>query len=119
MSLLAPFFLAPAAFVPAVLRSASRVQRCACMTAIASDSSYAAVCAVAEAAGRAAAVVVRERVGADVVKTKASRGDLLTEVDGDVQDIIEAEVRAAFPSHAFLGEESVPAGSKASAEALQ
>jgi hypothetical protein len=35
---------------------------------------------VAEQAGRAAAEVVRERLGAQVLKTKASRGDLLTEV---------------------------------------
>ena len=74
---------------------------------------------VAEAAGQAAAVVVRAKLGADVTKTKASRGDLLTEVDGEVQRIIEAHVADAFPSHAFLGEESVASGAKASANALR
>ena len=74
---------------------------------------------VAEVAARQAASVVRAKLGADVLQTKASRGDLLTEVDGEVQRIIEAHVQEAFPTHAFLGEESVAAGSKASAEALQ
>lgn len=73
---------------------------------------------VAEEAGREAAAVVKARLGADVIKSKASRGDLLTEVDGAVEKLIEARVRAAFPSHGFLGEESVPAGAKASAEAI-
>jgi len=73
---------------------------------------------VAEDAGREASIVVRERLGADVIKSKASRGDLLTAVDGDVERLIERHVRAAFPSHGFLGEESVPAGAKASAEAI-
>ena len=70
---------------------------------------------VAEAAGREAAALVKARLGADVIKSKASRGDLLTAVDGEVEQLIEERVRAAFPSHDFLGEESVPAGAKASA----
>lgn len=73
---------------------------------------------VAEAAGRAASAVVRNRLGADVIKSKASRGDLLTEVDGQVQELIQEHVQSVFPTHAFLGEETVPAGAKASAEAL-
>ena len=44
---------------------------------------------VAIAAGREAADVVVARVGADVLKTKASRGDLLTAADAEVQDLIE------------------------------
>ena len=82
------------------------------------DAELGAVLRVAEEAGRAAATMVKARVGADVVKTKASRGDLLTEVDGAAERLIEARVRAAFPTHAFLGEESVAAGAKASAEAI-
>ena len=79
-----------------------------------------------------------------MLKTKATRGDLLTAVDGEAQEVIEAAVRAAFPAHAFLGErsrlgassslhalfgpssdpsptgeESVPAGATASADALR
>lgn len=77
------------------------------------------VASVAEAAGRAAAALVRDRVGTGVLKTKATRGDLLTAVDGEAQEVIEAAVRAAFPAHAFLGEESVPAGATASADALR
>jgi myo-inositol-1(or 4)-monophosphatase len=73
---------------------------------------------VAVDAGRASSATVRSKLGASVVKTKASRGDLLTEVDGEVQNIIERHVARAFPTHAFLGEESVAAGSKASAAAI-
>ena len=73
---------------------------------------------VAIAAGREAADVVVARLGADVLKTKASRGDLLTAADAEVQDLIERHVAVAFPSHTFLGEESVAAGAVASAAAL-
>ena len=73
---------------------------------------------VAVDAGRASSATVRSKLGASVVKTKASRGDLLTEVDSEVQSIIERHVAQAFPTHAFLGEESVAAGSKASAAAI-
>lgn len=77
-----------------------------------------AILRVAIAAGRASSETVRAKLGAEVLKTKASRGDLLTAVDGEVQAIIEQHVRAAFPAHAFLGEESVAAGAKASSEAI-
>jgi len=89
------------------------------MTSITSAAVTAAdVLSVAEAAGRAAAQVVRSRLGAAVITTKASRGDLLTEVDPEVERLIQRMVAEAFPSHAFLGEESVPAGAKASVAAL-
>lgn len=77
-----------------------------------SDTALAEVLRVAEEAGRAAAAIVKDKVGADVIKSKASRGDLLTEVDPEVERLIEATVKASFPSHGFLGEESVPAGAK-------
>ena len=83
------------------------------------DTELRAVLSVAEAAAREAAAVVAAKVGADVIKSKASRGDLLTAVDGEVQRLIEGRVRAAFPRHAFLGEESVGAGPEASAAALR
>jgi hypothetical protein len=86
---------------------------------LAAHCTPADVVRVAEIAGRAGAAIVRSRLGAEVVQTKASRGDLLTAVDGEVQALIEAHVRDAFPTHAFLGEESVAAGAKASAEALR
>ncbi|KAK3268650.1 hypothetical protein CYMTET_22858 [Cymbomonas tetramitiformis] len=66
----------------------------------------------------AGGAVVREKVGADVIKTKANPRDLLTEVDGEVQQLIEAQVRTFFPEHGFLGEESVPPGALASAAAI-
>lgn len=77
------------------------------------------VLALAQSAGREAAVMVRQRLGAEVLSTKASRGDLLTEVDGAVQELIERSVADTFPTHGFLGEESVAAGAKASKEALE
>ena len=40
------------------------------------------------------------------------------QVDGAAQDAIERKVAAVFPSHGFLGEESVGAGPEASALAL-
>ncbi|KAG8470679.1 hypothetical protein KFE25_009100 [Diacronema lutheri] len=73
---------------------------------------------VAVEAGRASSATVRAKLGAEVLKTKASRGDLLTAVDSEVQTIIEQHVARAFPTHAFLGEESVPAGAKASSDAI-
>ena len=76
------------------------------------------IISIAIAAGREAAEVVLARVGADVMKTKANMRDLLTEADAEVQDLIERHVAAAFPSHMFLGEESVAAGAAASAAAL-
>lgn len=42
------------------------------------------------------------KVGAEVIKTKANARDLLTEVDGEVQRIIEAKVAEEFPHHGFL-----------------
>lgn len=73
---------------------------------------------VAVSAGRDSAAVVRQKLGADVMKTKASRGDLLTAVDVEVEKIIQAAVTEAFPAHGFLGEESVASGAKASSAAI-
>lgn len=88
------------------------------LTAVRASAVEEKIVDVAIAAGREAADVVVARVGADVLKTKASRGDLLTAADAEVQDLIERRVAEAFPSHAFLGEESVDAGAAASASAL-
>jgi len=76
------------------------------------------VLAVAEKAAREAGSLILAGRGAEVRKTKANPRDLLTEVDGAAQRVIEACVRAAFPAHGFLGEESVEAGQAASALAL-
>ena len=77
-----------------------------------------AVLATACSAARTGGSVMNEKIGAEVVKTKANVRDLLTEVDGEVQRIIESAVTEAFPDHGFLGEESVPPGMEASSAAL-
>lgn len=73
---------------------------------------------VAIDASKLGAGIMLEKLGADVVKTKANTRDLLTEVDPEVQRVIEDAVAAAFPDHGFLGEESVPPGMDASSQAL-
>jgi myo-inositol-1(or 4)-monophosphatase len=57
---------------------------------------------VAMRAAREGGAVMSEKVGAEVIKTKANARDLLTEVDGEVQRIIERHVAEAFPMHGFL-----------------
>mmetsp|Transcript_46111 Transcript_46111/g.117778 ORF Transcript_46111/g.117778 Transcript_46111/m.117778 type:complete len:295 (+) Transcript_46111:221-1105(+) len=79
----------------------------------------AEVMKIATEAAQQGARVIREKTGADVIKTKGNPRDLLTEVDSEVQSIIEGAVMAAFPDHGFLGEESVPPGPAASTAALQ
>ena len=70
-------------------------------------------------AARDAGTHLAARVGkAAVLATKQDAADLVTAVDGECQDIIEAHVRTAFPSHAMLGEESVPPGVDAAMAAL-
>lgn len=53
-------------------------------------------------AAKEGGAVMARKVGAAVIKTKANARDLLTEVDGEVQRIIEARVAEAFPQHGFL-----------------
>lgn len=74
---------------------------------------------VATDAAKLGATIMLEKLGADVVKTKANARDLLTEVDPEVQRVIQSTVSTAFPSHGFLGEESVPPGMEASSAALR
>ena len=73
---------------------------------------------VATDAAKQGSAIMLEKLGADVVKTKANARDLLTEVDPEVQAVIEARVRDVFPDHGFLGEESVAGGAAASEVAL-
>jgi len=61
---------------------------------------------VAEAAARAAGKVMAEKVGAEVVEVKGFAADLLTAVDTECEEVVRQTVQNAFPSHAFLGEES-------------
>jgi len=57
---------------------------------------------VATAASVEAGEVIRTKVGAAVIKTKANPIDLLTEVDGEVQTLLEGAINDAFPAHGFL-----------------
>ena len=78
------------------------------------------VLAVISAAARQAGALIRASSGRiAVAATKATAMDLVTAADKECQDMIERAVLAAFPSAAFLGEESVAAGSAASAAALE
>lgn len=61
---------------------------------------------------------MKANVGADVLKTKFNPKDLLTEVDGQCQTVIEKVVSKQFPEHALLGEENVAPGAAASTVAL-
>ena len=82
-------------------------------------ASLDAILATAITAAKQASAIITDKVGAEVIKTKDGQKDLLTAVDPECQRVIEEVVCAAHPiGHGFLGEESVPAGAKASAEAL-
>ena len=70
------------------------------------SSSDADVLRLAEEISREAGELIKRKLGADIVKTKANARDLLTEVDTEVQDLLETRVRERFPDHSFLGEES-------------
>lgn len=61
-----------------------------------------------------------ERVGtAEVLSTKLDRADLVTAVDGECQEIIQARIRELEGTHSLLGEEDVPPGVDAAIAALQ
>ena len=53
-------------------------------------------------AAKEGGIIMARKVGSDVIKTKVNARDLLTEVDGEVQRIIETRVAEAFPEHGFL-----------------
>lgn len=76
------------------------------------------VLAAAVRAASEAGALMKANVGADVVKTKFNPKDLLTEVDGQCQTVIEKVVSKQFPDHALLGEENVEPGAAASTVAL-
>ena len=51
--------------------------------------------------------------------TKSTKDDLVTKVDKECQEMVEACIRHTFPTHEFLGEEDVQPGSAASEQALE
>ena len=73
---------------------------------------------IATAAAVAAGRHIIARVGAQPIATKLDSADLVTEVDRECEEIIRSHIRAAFPSHGLLGEESVEPGVDAAMAAL-
>lgn len=57
-----------------------------------------------------AAVQSRSQDGSSLVQTKSSAVDLVTETDQEVEQLIIQSVKSKFPSHRFIGEESVSSG---------
>ncbi|XP_061521911.1 inositol monophosphatase 1-like isoform X4 [Phycodurus eques] len=55
--------------------------------------------------------VIREGLKSDIaVMHKSSQVDLVTETDQRVERLIISSIKAKFPTHSFIGEESVAAG---------
>lgn len=77
------------------------------------------VLAAAVHAANEAGILMKAKIGADVIKTKFNPKDLLTEVDAECQRVIEKVVSKNFPEHALLGEENVEPGAQASTVALE
>lgn len=79
-----------------------------------------AMLTVAVAAARTAGAHMKSHLlTARVEKTKSSKDDLVTVVDKQCQDLVFQTIARAFPTHEFLGEESVDPGSEASKRALE
>lgn len=76
---------------------------------------------VAVAASHKAGALMLQHTGRRVAveSQKAGMQDLVTAVDKECQDVIEAHIKAAFPDADFLGEESVDPGEAASAAAIR
>uniref|UniRef100_A0A7S2U633 Inositol-1-monophosphatase n=1 Tax=Attheya septentrionalis TaxID=420275 RepID=A0A7S2U633_9STRA len=83
-----------------------------------SEELDAALKVAIEASKAAGDIIVGNAAGVEVEKTKANSRDLLTIIDPLCEKTIREIVLANFPSHEFLGEEEVPPGKEASAEAL-
>uniref|UniRef100_A0A3Q0QZT7 inositol-phosphate phosphatase n=1 Tax=Amphilophus citrinellus TaxID=61819 RepID=A0A3Q0QZT7_AMPCI len=65
----------------------------------------------AVAIARKAGEVVRDALRGDrMVTTKSSAVDLVTQTDQKVEQLIIQSVKEKFPTHRFIGEESVAAG---------
>eukprot|EP00238_Polyblepharides_amylifera_P005425 CAMPEP_0196579988 /NCGR_PEP_ID=MMETSP1081-20130531/26116_1 /TAXON_ID=36882 /ORGANISM="Pyramimonas amylifera, Strain CCMP720" /LENGTH=307 /DNA_ID=CAMNT_0041899731 /DNA_START=310 /DNA_END=1233 /DNA_ORIENTATION=+ len=83
------------------------------------DNELSEILKVACLAAAEGGQVIRDRLGAEVIKTKGNSQDLLTEVDAQVQTLLHQAQQQAFPHHSFLGEESVSPGPVAAAAALE
>jgi myo-inositol-1(or 4)-monophosphatase len=72
-----------------------------------------------DAAKQAGAIIKEHADGSTVEKSKANARDLLTLIDPLCEKTIQDVISATFPSHRFLGEESVPPGKEASTAAIE
>ena len=72
-----------------------------------------------DASQKAAKIIAENSSGANVVETKSTSRDLLTLIDPLCEKVIRETVQAAFPDHAFLGEEGVSPGIQAAKDALE
>ncbi|XP_055084501.1 inositol monophosphatase 1 [Periophthalmus magnuspinnatus] len=66
--------------------------------------------AVARKSGEMIREVVQNQDQSSLVQTKSSAVDLVTETDQKVERLIIQSVKSKFPSHRFIGEESVSSG---------
>ena len=80
----------------------------------AKEGEDARILAVAAEAAREAGRLIVEKVGAEVVQSKAFAADLLMAVDKECEDVIRAIVSERFPDHEFLGEETADSSSASS-----
>jgi myo-inositol-1(or 4)-monophosphatase len=71
-----------------------------------------------DASKKAGDIILGNAGGAEVMKSKANSRDLLTMIDPLCEKAIRETVAASFPDHDFLGEEDVPPGREASANAI-
>ena len=74
---------------------------------------------IADIAARKAGILIRDNIGARVKYSKTNYKDVVTAIDLESQKVIESTINQAYPTHGFLGEESVEAGHCASVEALE
>ncbi|GMF33417.1 unnamed protein product [Phytophthora fragariaefolia] len=113
----------PAAFTAGHVATAVRAQETLdvdCSMAAPTPSDVSAMLDVAVEAARAAGAHMKANLSTSrVEKTKSSKDDLVTVVDKQCQDVVFATIKQRFPTHEFLGEESVAPGSEASARALR
>jgi myo-inositol-1(or 4)-monophosphatase len=83
-----------------------------------SDATDEAMLSVALNAAREAGRIIRATSGLVQPSEKGGKSDLVTESDSACQALISATILRAFPTHAILGEEDVPAGEAAAAAAI-
>lgn len=73
------------------------------------DACYQAALDVCKKAG----VLIKEAYSAEKrIQTKASAADLVTETDQAVEKMVISTLKSQFPTHSFIGEESVAGGEK-------